>query len=70
MGLQWGICSEVCLCILGGVFKAGIYIGYQGAKDKPKDSSGSTAYSFFFGRSSSGKVVNGCFVCALSEAKG
>ena len=33
-------------------------LGIRGARDKPKDSYGSTAYSFFFGRSSSGKVVN------------
>ena len=30
----------------------------RGARDKPKDSYGSTAYSFFFGRSNSGKIVN------------
>ena len=33
-------------------------LGIRGARDKPKDSYGSTAYSFFFGRSSSGKIVN------------
>ncbi len=33
-------------------------LGIRGARDKPRDSYGSTAYSFFFGRSSSGKVVN------------
>ena len=32
--------------------------GIRGARDKPRDSYGGTAYSFFFGRSSSGKVVN------------
>ena len=33
-------------------------LGIRGARDKPKDSYGSTAYSFFFGRSNSGKIVN------------
>ena len=33
-------------------------LGIRGARDKPEDSYGSTAYSFLFGRSSSGKVVN------------
>lgn len=33
-------------------------LGIRGARDKPKDSYGSTAYSFFFGRSTSGKIVN------------
>ena len=33
-------------------------LGIRGARDKPRDSCGSTAYSFLFGRSSSGKVVN------------
>ena len=33
-------------------------LGIRGARDKPRDSYGSTAYSFLFGRSSSGKVVN------------
>ena len=33
-------------------------LGIRGARDTPKDSYGSMAYSFFFGRSSSGKIVN------------
>lgn len=33
-------------------------LGIRGARDKPKDSYNSTAYSFFFGRSTSGKNVN------------
>ena len=33
-------------------------LGIRGARDKPRDSYGGTAYSFLFGRSSSGKVVN------------
>ena len=32
--------------------------GNRGARDKPKDSYGGSAYSFFFGRSTSGKNVN------------
>ena len=32
--------------------------GMRGARDKPKDSYGGSAYSFFFGRSTSGKNVN------------
>ena len=32
--------------------------GNHGARDKPKDSYGGSAYSFFFGRSTSGKNVN------------
>ena len=32
--------------------------GIRGARDKPKDSYGGSAYSFFFGRSTSGKNVN------------
>lgn len=32
--------------------------GIRGARDKPQDSYGGSAYSFFFGRSTSGKVVN------------
>ena len=32
--------------------------GSRGTRDKPKDSYGSLAYSFFFGRSTSGKNVN------------
>ncbi|MEZ3432880.1 MAG: phage portal protein, partial [Lachnospiraceae bacterium] len=32
--------------------------GTRGARDKPKDSYGGSAYSFFFGRSTSGKNVN------------
>ena len=32
--------------------------GNRGARDKPKDSYGGQAYSFFFGRSTSGKNVN------------
>ena len=32
--------------------------GTRGARDKPKDSYGGQAYSFFFGRSTSGKNVN------------
>ena len=32
--------------------------GMRGARDKPKDSYGGQAYSFFFGRSTSGKNVN------------
>ena len=55
-----GISSEVLFfCVfLGGVYEAGVCFGYQGARDKPRDGYGSTAYSFLFGRSSSGKVVN------------
>lgn len=30
----------------------------RGARDKPQDSYGGSVYSFFFGRSTSGKVVN------------
>ncbi|MBD5537688.1 MAG: phage portal protein [Lachnospiraceae bacterium] len=33
-------------------------LGNRGARDKPKDSYGGSAYSFFFGRSTSGKNVN------------
>jgi len=33
-------------------------LGIRGARDKPKDSYGSAAYSFFFGKSTSGKNVN------------
>ena len=33
-------------------------LGIRGARDKPKDSYGGSAYSFFFGRSTSGKNVN------------
>lgn len=33
-------------------------LGIRGARDKPKDSYGGSAYSFFFGRSASGKNVN------------
>lgn len=33
-------------------------LGIRGARDKPRDGYGSTAYSFLLGRSSSGKVVN------------
>ena len=33
-------------------------LGIRGARDRPKDSYGSTAYSFFFGRRTSGKNVN------------
>lgn len=33
-------------------------LGTRGARDKPKDSYGGSAYSFFFGRSTSGKNVN------------
>ena len=32
--------------------------GIRGARDKPKNSYGGSAYSFFFGRSTSGKPVN------------
>ena len=32
--------------------------GKRGARDKPKDSYVGSAYSFFFGRSTSGKNVN------------
>ena len=32
--------------------------GTRGVRDKPKDSYGGQAYSFFFGRSTSGKNVN------------
>ena len=31
-------------------------LGIRGARDKPEDSYGSTAYSFLFGRSSSGNT--------------
>ena len=33
-------------------------LGIRGARDKPKDSYGGSAYTFFFGRSTSGKNVN------------
>lgn len=33
-------------------------LGIRGARDKPKNSYGGSAYSFFFGRSTSGKAVN------------
>lgn len=33
-------------------------LGIRGARDKPRDSYGGSAYSFFFGRSTSGKTVN------------
>jgi len=33
-------------------------LGIRGARDKPKDSFKGPAYSFFFGRSTSGKTVN------------
>ena len=33
-------------------------LGIRGARDKPQDSYGGSAYSFFFGRSTSGKNVN------------
>ena len=33
-------------------------LGNRGARDKPKDSYVGSAYSFFFGRSTSGKNVN------------
>lgn len=33
-------------------------LGIRGARDKPKDSYSGSAYSFFFGRSTSGKTVN------------
>lgn len=33
-------------------------LGIRGARDKPKDSYGGSAYSFFFGKSTSGKNVN------------
>lgn len=33
-------------------------LGIRGARDKPRDSYGGSAYSFFFGRSTSGKNVN------------
>lgn len=33
-------------------------LGIRGARDKPRDSYNSSAYSFFFGRSTSGKNVN------------
>jgi|GEM_PF-155394 len=33
-------------------------LGIRGARDKPKDSYGGSAYSFLFGRSTSGKAVN------------
>ena len=33
-------------------------LGIRGARDKPRDSYGGSAYSFFFGRSTSGKAVN------------
>lgn len=33
-------------------------LGIRGARDKPKDSYVGSAYSFFFGRSTSGKTVN------------
>lgn len=33
-------------------------LGIRGARDKPEDRYRGPAYSFFFGRSSSGKVVN------------
>ncbi|ANU76814.1 phage portal protein [Blautia pseudococcoides] len=33
-------------------------LGIRGARDKPKDNYGGSAYSFFFGRSTSGKTVN------------
>ena len=33
-------------------------LGIRSARDKPKDSYGGSAYSFFFGRSTSGKAVN------------
>ncbi len=33
-------------------------LGIRGARDKPEDRYRGSAYSFFFGRSSSGKVVS------------
>lgn len=33
-------------------------LGIRGARDKPRNSYGGPAYSFFFGRSTSGKTVN------------
>ena len=33
-------------------------LGIRGARDKPRASYGGSAYSFFFGRSTSGKTVN------------
>ena len=33
-------------------------LGIPGARDKPRDNYGGSAYSFFFGRSTSGKAVN------------
>lgn len=33
-------------------------LGIRGVRDKPKDSYGGSVYSFFFGRSTSGKTVN------------
>ena len=33
-------------------------LGIRGARDKPRNSYGGSAYSFFFGRSTSGKTVN------------
>lgn len=46
-------------CIsLGGVYEIIIYFRNPGRGDKPKDSYGGSAYSFLFGRSTSGKNVN------------
>ena len=45
------IFREVCMKLLS-------ILGNRGARDKPKDSYGGSAYSFFFGRSTSGKNVN------------
>ena len=51
------ISSEVLFfCVfLGGVYEAGICFGYQGARDKPRDSYGSTAYSFSLGEAAVGR---------------
>lgn len=38
--------------------KLSAIFGIRGARDKPQDSYGGSAYSFFFGRSTSGKNVN------------
>ncbi len=41
-----------------GIMKLSSIFGVRGARDKPRDSYNSSAYSFFFGRSTSGKNVN------------
>ena len=41
-----------------GIMKLSSILGIRGARDKPRDSYNSSAYSFFFGRSTSGKNVN------------